>query len=150
MAQRSGPTPRNEEALGERQVQRQRSMRGEAQERGPANREAQEILDRQLRRRLSPDFADAQGPTGRGPARPRPRRAPTPSRGRGGGLQSLARPTTPLGGGDRLRRPHARERPVLPDENWAVRTLWDVENEDVNDRTYLFDAGPMDYQCGWC
>ena len=53
-------------------------------------------------------------------------------------------------GGDRLRRPHARERPVLPDEDWAARTLWDVENDDENDRTYLFDAGPMDYQCGYC
>ena len=53
-------------------------------------------------------------------------------------------------GGDRLRRPHARERPVLPDEDWAARTLWDVENDDENDRTYLFDAGPMDHQCGYC
>ena len=39
---------------------------------------------------------------------------------------------------------------MLQDEDWAVRTLWDVENEDVYDRTYLFDAGPMDYQCGYC
>ena len=39
---------------------------------------------------------------------------------------------------------------MLPDENWAVRTLCDVENEDVNDRTYLFDAGPMDYQRDYC
>ena len=39
---------------------------------------------------------------------------------------------------------------MLPDEDWAVRTLWDVENEEVNDRTYLFDAGPMDSQCGYC
>ena len=31
-----------------------------------------------------------------------------------------------------------------------MRTLWDVEIEDVNDRTYLFDASPMDYQCGYC
>ena len=32
---------------------------------------------------------------------------------------------------------------MLPDEDWAARTLWDVEND-------LFDAGPMDYQCGYC
>ena len=154
-AQERGPVPRDEEEdLEERQQRRRRAERGEAREPQRPPREAQELMDRQLRRRLSPDFADAR-PKGRPHGDERGSLSPAELRRRAVDAGAEARSRTPRRhgrrwGGDRLRRPHARERPVLPDENWAARTLWDVENDDENDRTYLFDTGPMDYQCGYC
>ena len=116
---------------------------GTAQRIGPAAR-----VDADSRPTLQTQRADRTGTSAAASAPPSCDAEPWTA----GRKRAVARRDTKDAAGEETacdgRPPSARL--VLPDEDWAVRTLWDVENEDVNDRTYLFDAGPMDYQCGHC